>query len=311
MKYGLVFALIILSVFLFGCASQSNSGPAGNAALTTQSAQSLEIKGSDTMLQLVSNWAEAFSRTEPATSISVTGGGSGTGIAALINGEIFVANSSREIKEEEILQARERGFEPLEFVVARDTLSVIVHKGNPLSQLSMEEVGRIFRGEITNWKEVGGNDEPITLYGRQSTSGTYVFFQEHVLKGDYALTMRNMEGSQAIVDAVAQDRTGIGYVGVGYAKTGEETGRTKTLSIALDAQSEFISPFDKEKELQYPISRGLFQYVSDKFPKDSAAYRFLAFEISGQGQNIVLESGFVEITEPDKSKNNELLAKIK
>ncbi len=294
---------IILVILVAGCVNNSGNG-AG------ESSQEIQIKGSDTLLQSVSNMAEEYAKNNPDMRISVTGGGSGTGIAALINGEVDIADASRPIKEKELNLAGERGINPYEFIIARDTLSVIVHKDNPAAQLTKEEISKIYSGKITNWKDAGGNDQDITLYGRQSTSGTYTYFMEKIVKSDYSLHMRNMEGNQAIVDAVKQDKSGIGYVGVGYIvnQKGEQIQGIKVVSVAEKEGSAYVSPLDEGS--QYPISRALYQYISDKSVKNPNVLNFLMFELSARGQEIVKQSGFFPVSTDDRKHNNDLLKKI-
>lgn len=272
------------------------------------------IKGSDTEVQLVSNLAEAFATTHASADISVTGGGSGAGIAALLNGEIDIANSSRPMKDDEKATAVQKNLDVREFVVARDGLSVIVHPSNSVTQLTVEQIGKIYRGEITDWKDVGGAPGAIVLYGRQSTSGTFGFFRDTVLKGDYADSMRQMEGSQAIVDGVKADAAGIGYVGVGYAK--DETGAARTdikiVLVASDAQSAGISPLDKEAVLtgKYPIFRPIYQYLKEMPAKGSLTDEFLHFEVSDEGQALVEKAGFYPVTAADKASNDALFSSM-
>ena len=307
MRYIYLIAVLFLVVVSVGCINQSRI-----TGEVIKNIEDIEIKGSDTLLQLVSNSAEAYSEVNPTARISVTGGGSGGGIAALINGEIDIADASRPIKEKELKQAEERGIKPWEFIIARDMLSVTVNENNPISKLTVEQVSSIYKGEITNWKEVGGKDQKITLYGRQSTSGTYVFFMEEIVKGDYSAKMRNMEGNQAILDAVKQDQTGIGYVGIGYIvdEKGNQVSGIKIIKIAKDEDSVYVSPLEESKHSEYPISRPLFQYLAKKPVKDSPIYNFLIFELSNEGQQIVKKSGFVPITADDMKYNEELLDKI-
>jgi phosphate transport system substrate-binding protein len=313
MKYTsiLVFLIIALalttaSYFLFTSPSMTGQ------SVAVKGTERIEIKGSDTLLQLVSNMAEEFSKDNDVR-ISVTGGGSGTGIAALINGEVDIADASRAMKNEEKQQARDNGIEPIEFRVARDMLSVIVHENNPVSRLTKQQIGKIFRGEITNWKQIGGPDKEITLYGRQSTSGTYAFFMENVLEDDYSPQMRNLEGNQAILEAVKQDETGIGYVGIGYIldENREQVPGINVIKVAENSNSEYVSPLDSSKLSDYAISRALYQYLSEIPEKDSAVHKFLLFEISNKGKEIVQETGFVELTDKDKAQNQEFLNKIR
>jgi len=283
--------ILIAIVALSGCIN-GNQAPSNT----------LEIKGSDTLVQLVSDMAEAYMMEHPGADISVTGGGSGCGIAALINGEVDIADASRRIEEGELEKASERGIEIWEFVIARDGLCIIVHPSNPVRNLTLDEVGAIYRGEITNWKEVGGEDMKITLYGRQSTSGTYEFMREHVLKGDYSPDMLNMEGNKAIVDGVKVDKSGIGYIGIGYLRDG-----VKPLNIASKKGSAYVSPLDQEavEDGRYPLTRPLYQYTNGMPVVGSLAYNFLKFELSDKGENITRRAGYYPPNTEDKANNDE------
>ncbi|MCX7767123.1 MAG: PstS family phosphate ABC transporter substrate-binding protein, partial [Candidatus Sumerlaeia bacterium] len=176
----------------------------------------IQIKGSDTEVNLVQTLAETYMKSNPGISLAVTGGGSGTGIAALINKKTDIANSSRPIKADELELAKQQGVEPVSLIFATDALAVIVHSSNPLTTVTLEQLGQIYRGEIKNWRTLGGPDLPITLYGRQSNSGTFVFFREFVVKADYSSEMRQMNGNSQIVESLRNDKSGIGYVGIGY-----------------------------------------------------------------------------------------------
>jgi phosphate transport system substrate-binding protein len=304
----ILLALVIFSALIFyGCSEPSVEGNVVKEAPAVM--QDIEIKGSDTLLQVVSNLAESYSTKEGTVRISVTGGGSGTGIAALINGEVDLADSSRQIKQEEINLAKEKGIVVKEFIIGRDMLSVVAHPSNPVKQLTMNQLSQIYSGKITNWKEVGGEDKEITLYGRQSTSGTYAFFMEHVVKGEYSPKMMNMEGNQAIIDAVARDKTGIGYSGIGYImdSSGKPITIVSVINVAKDSGSEYISPLDKARILDYPISRGLYQYAAN-LAQGSATYKFLQFELGEEGQQIVEKSGFIRYVEEDAIQNQKMLA---
>ena len=255
----------------------------------------LQIKGSDTLINLVQRLAEEYMKKNPEKYIAVTGGGSGTGIAALINGKCDIADASRLMKSKEISQANERGINPKRVVIAMDGLSVITNARNSVDKLTVDEIGKIFRGEITNWKEIGGNNMPITLYGRQSNSGTFVFFRDAVLKGDYSQRMKRMNGNAQIVEAVKQDTSGIGYVGVGYVKDAEGI---NVVRAALKKGMEYASPLNPYdvKSGKYPIVRPLNQYINGT-PKGEVR-NFIAFELSQEGQKIVKEEGFYPI--PDE-----------
>lgn len=307
MKRYIVGIMLMLVIFIAGCSAEEITGGVVRETVTVR--ESVEVKGSDTMVQLASTLAEKYSQQDTKARISVTGGGSGTGIAALINGEADIADSSRAMKEKELAQAKERGITPYEFIIARDMLSVVVHESNPVSELTMQQISSIFKGEIKNWKEVGGKNQPITLYGRQSTSGTYVFFMEDVVKGDYSPKMRNLEGSQAIVEAVKQDESSIGYDGLGYVvdEDGEIIKGLKAIRVARDENSAYLSPLDSASQGKYPISRSLYQYFARKPEPGSSLYNFLKFELSEEGQEIVTKSGFLPLTQTEKKQNQAVL----
>lgn len=304
--FGLALMLVV-SLLVAGCSGSSQNIGKGEKS---QQDSVLEIKGSDTLLQVVSNLAEKYSEKNDA-KISVTGGGSGTGIASLLNGEIKVADSSRPIKGQELKTAKDKGIDVSEFIIGRDMLSVVVNENNPVSELTIDQLSKIYKGEIKNWKEVGGSDQKITLYGRQSTSGTYVFFLEEVVKGEYSASMRNLEGSQAIVEAVRQDKTGIGYDGLGYVvENGKPLKGIKIIKLAKNKESGYSSPLDESKISEYPLSRPLYQYVAG-ISKESKVYNFLLFELSNEGQEIVKSSGFEKLSKGDSEKNKVALEKIK
>ncbi len=298
--------IILLILLISGFYIINNKSPlTGNAV---KNSDSLEIKGSDTLLQVVSNLAESYSNENKGIKLSVTGGGSGGGIASLINGEINIADASRKIKDEELANAEKNGMDVWEFIIARDMLSLIINKDNPIDKLTKDQLAKIYSGQITNWKELGGNDQKITLYGRQSTSGTYVFFMEHVIKGDYSPEMRNLEGNQAILDSVKQDKSGIGYVGVGYVA--DKQNEIRIIKVAENENSEYISPIDKSKIDKYSISRPLYQYTAKKPEKNSEVFKFINFELSEEGEKIVENSGFDKLLPSDKEHNQELISKI-
>ena len=258
----------------------------------------IQIKGSDTLVNLVQILAEAYMEKNPDKPIAVLGGGSGTGIAALINGTCDIANHSRPMKDKEFTMAKDNGVMPHKFIIAVDGLSVIVNANIPVSKLTMDQIGAMFRGEITNWKEVGDPDKPISLYGRQSNSGTFVFFQEHVLKKqNYSQDMKRMNGNAQIVEGVMADKEGIGYVGVGYVvdMSGNPRKGIKILKVSKDAGIAAISPLNKAavNSGDYPIARPLFQTTAGT-PKGTVL-DFLMFEMSPEGQMIVEAEGFFPI----------------
>src|SRR4030042_4922293 len=220
-------------------------------AVTSQEARAkdlIQVKGSDSEVNLVQRLAEVFMQKNTGVNIAVTGGGSGTGIAALINKTTDIANSSREIQSKEEEAAKKAGVQPFRIIFATDGISVVTHPANPISKLTLEQLGKIFKGEIPNWKEGGGKDAKISLYGRQSNSGTYVFFREFVVKADYSPHMKSMNGNAQIVEALKRDTGGIGYVAVGYVvnEKGEVMSGVKILNVAKDGQSEAYSPVKME-----------------------------------------------------------------
>lgn len=296
--------MLPLALLMISCAPQAD---------VTQTDE-LVIQGSDTEVQLVSSLAEAFGGTRPDASISVAGGGSAVGIAALINGETDIANSSRPMKDEEISKAKEKGRDPQEFIVARDGLSIVVHPSNPLTTISLAQLSDIYSGTVTNWKDLGGADAPISLYGRQSTSGTFGFFRDVAVKKDYATSMRQMEGTEAIMDGVKNDVNGVGYVGVGYVKEADGTSRTdvKILTVSKDGGAP-VSPLDAKAvdEDRYPIARPIYQYLPQLPAAGSITEAFLKFEASAEGQAIVEKAGFYKANAADKAVNDAFFARIR
>ena len=267
----------------------------------------IQIKGSDTMVNLIQILAESFMAKHPGTPIAVLGGGSGTGIAALINGTCEIANISREISEKEARMAVGRGASPTLFVIAIDGLTVVVNASNTVDELSVDQIGAVYRGEITNWKAIGGPDMRISLYGRQSNSGTYVFFQEFVLGNqDYSPQMKQMNGNAQIIEGIIKDKAGIGYVGVGYIlnlKTGEVRKGLKVLDVSKDSHSDVYSPLDEKavEKGDYPIVRALYQVTREK--PQGGVLDFLKFATGPEGQKIVAEEGFFPISSLQRTAN--------
>ncbi len=276
------------------------------AGLSSAKDGMVEIKGSDTLINMVQRLAETYMAKNSGKFLSVTGGGSGTGIAALINRKCDIADSSRQIKPKEVEDANTKGVDPKRIVVAIDGLSIIVGAQNPVNKLTVDQIGKIYRGEVKNWNEVGGSDAPITLYGRQSNSGTYDFMKEVVMKGEYSSAMKSMNGNAQIVEAIKQDASGIGYVGVGYAK---EAAGIKVLKVASTPALGYFDPFNSAdvKSGRYPISRPLNQYT-DGVPK-GVAKDFLEFELSPEGQEVVEKEGFFAIPEEYQKYNDGTLGK--
>jgi phosphate transport system substrate-binding protein len=251
------------------------------------------------MVNLALAWAEAYRTIEPEVDIAVTGGGSGTGIAALINGTVDIANASRAMKEHEIADAEAQGFEPQEYTVAIDALAVIVNTQNPVSQLSIDQLADIFSGRITNWKDVGGADATIVLVSRESNSGTHVYFLEEVVrKGDsensdvFASHTLLMPSSVGITSEVQRNPNAIGYDGLGYVDAETE----KLIAVAADPAGPFVLPsVASGADGSYPISRPLFMYTAGT--PDAATAAYLAWIMGPEGQAIVAKLGFVPIPE--------------
>lgn len=256
----------------------------------------IQIKGSDTMVNLGQAWAEEYMRRHPEVFIAVTGGGSGTGIASLLNGTCDIAETSRRMKPKEIKLAEKRGIHPVEFKVALDGIAVVVHPDNPVDKLTLSQLKDIFTGRITNWKELGGKDSKIVVLSREVNSGTHVYFKEHVLRGgdpnsreEFCSQALLMPSSQAIADEVAQNLQAIGYYGMGYIGP-----RQKAMAIAKDEKSSYILPtIDNVIKGTYPISRPLFMYTNGE-PK-GLVKNFLDFILSEEGQKIVLKLDFVPL----------------
>lgn len=258
-----------------------------------EESKSLMIKGSDTMVHLVSRWAEVFMGKYADVEISVTGGGSGTGIAALINGTTDICAASRKMKQKEIDLAKEQDIKPLEHTVAMDGIALVVNPENPINSLSIEQLEKIYTGVYTRWDQVGGPDEPIGVLSRESSSGTYVFFQEHVLnKKDYTPNARLMPATSAIIQSVSTDKWSIGYVGLGYAAEAGE--KVKVLAVSESAATEAILPsMETVIDGSYSIARPLYLYT--KGEPEGLTRAFLEFCLSNEGQEIVKETGYVTV----------------
>lgn len=266
---------------------------ASTVALTAGTAQAggtVTVKGSDTMVILGQRWAEAYMNANPGTTIQVTGGGSGTGISALINGTTDICASSRAIKQPEKEKLRERfSTTGTEIPVAKDGLSVYVHASNGVSELSLDQLKGIFTGKITDWSQVGGAAGKIVVYSRENSSGTYVFFKDAVLKGaDYTPRAQTLPGTAAVVNAVARDAGSIGYGGAAYAKG------IKILKIKKDAATPGVSPDAATvKAGTYPLARNLFFYTRNKPAGDIKA--FIDWALGPAGQALVSKVGYFPV----------------
>ncbi|MEI8350395.1 MAG: phosphate ABC transporter substrate-binding protein [Candidatus Omnitrophota bacterium] len=257
---------------------------------------SIQIKGSDTMVNLGQAWAEKYMEKNPIEFIAVTGGGSGTGFSSLISATCDIAMSSRNIKDKEIALAKQKGVNPYEIKVALDGLAVVVSPKNPVNKLTIGELAQIFSGKITNWKEVGGEDRKIVILSREVNSGTHVYFKEHVLrnndpssKAEFTSGALMLSSSQAIADEVANNPAAIGYYGMGYVSN-----KQKAIMVAKDVNSEFVVPnIGNVVSGKYPISRPLFLYTNGQ--PQGLVKKFVDFTLSKEGQEIVVKTDFVPI----------------
>jgi phosphate transport system substrate-binding protein len=267
-----------------------------SAAADGGGGQSIQIKGSDTIVNLVQVWAEKFVENKPDINVGVTGGGSGTGFAALFNGTCDIAMSSREIEEKEKNLAAVKNVSPVEFKVGLDGLAILINKDNPADKLTVSQLRDIFTAKITNWKEVGGPDMKIVILSRESNSGTHMFFKEHVIRGgdknsktEFSVHSLLMPSSQAIYDEIYQNPHALGYVGMGFIND-----KVKAVSVAVDENSQYVYP-TPENVLsgKYPVSRPLYLYT-DGSPQ-GLTKDFIDYALSDEGQKIVLETDFVPI----------------
>jgi len=287
----IVLWLACLPLISAGCQAGRTSAEAASGG-----ARSLVIqdKGSDTLVNLALAWAEEYMRAHPEMSISVTGGGTGTGITAMLNGTADIANASRSMKPEELDTAAKNGLKPVELTVALDAIAVVVNPENPVSELTLQQISDIYTGKITNWKEVGGDDRPIVLLSRESNSGTYVYFLENVIrmgkKSDLLFSSDTllMPSSQGISSEVRQNPNVIGYDGLGYV-----TPDQKVVAVARDETGPYVLPSASTvNDGSYPISRPLFMYTPNEPAGQVKAY---IDWILTDGQAKVTELGFVPL----------------
>ncbi len=254
--------------------------------LSFTSVDKITIKGSDTMVILAQKWAEVYMSKNPSTAIQVTGGGSGVGISALINGSTDIANSSRPIKPSEVEKIKARyGTLGVEIPCAKDGISIYLNKANPVEELTLKQIADIYSGKVTNWKQVGGPDANIKLYGRESSSGTFSYFKDFVVKRDYAVTCQSLPGTAAIVNAVKKDKFGVGYGGAAY-----DTG-VKDCKVKKDDKSPAYMPTAETiKNKTYPITRYLYMYLGAR-PTGSTK-KFIDWVLSAEGQKVCTQVGY-------------------
>jgi phosphate transport system substrate-binding protein len=289
-------SLILLSLVLLLAAAAC--GPAGDPGPGTASTY-IENKGSDTMVNLALAWAEFYQDQHPEVRLSVTGGGSGTGIAALINGTVDIANASRRIKSEELRAAQARGSDPIEFVVSRDAIAVIVHLQNPIGQLTLRQISDIYSGVYSNWSELGGENRPIVRLSRETNSGTHVYFLEEVMRlgqpDNRTLFSRDtllLPSAEGITAEIRGNPNAIGYDGLGYV-----THDMKVVAVARDENSPYVLPsVETVNSGTYPIARDLYMYTAGE--PTGAVREFMDWIFSEEAQTLVEELGFVPVVAP-------------
>lgn len=280
--------LLLASFLVTSCGSSSTDTSSDSPA------QYIENKGSDTIVNLALAWAETYQAEYPDVRISVTGGGSGTGIAALINGTVDLANASRQIKDEEVAEAQAKGITPLEHIIARDAIAVIVNPENPVRELTLQQIADIYSGKITNWTEVGGDDRPIVKLSRETNSGTHVYFLETVLRlGDsenktlFSTDTLLLPSSEGIIAEVRQNPNAIGYDGLGYVPHD-----LIMIAIAKNEGDPYVLPsIATVNDKSYPIARDLYMYTNGV--PTGIVKEYLDWILSVEAQEIVAELGFV------------------
>lgn len=289
-----ILLVIMLLVFIFA----TSCGPASSEGTPSVSpAAYIENKGSDTMVNLALGWAEKYQSDHPEVRISVTGGGSGTGIASLLNKTVDIANSSRQIKEEEIDEAKSKGIDPVEFVVARDAIAVIVNPENPVSQLTLKQISDMYSGKFSNWTEVGGEDRPIVRLSRETNSGTHVYFLETVLrlgskedKTLFSMDTLLLPSSEGIIAELRQNPNAIGYDGLGYVPKD-----LKVIAVAKEEGDPYVLPsIATVNDKSYPIARDLYMYTNGE--PTGVVKEYLDWILSPEAQEIVAKLGFVPIS---------------
>jgi phosphate transport system substrate-binding protein len=295
---------ILLAITSLAIVFSTSCGPASSeGAASDSSATYIENKGSDTIVNLALAWAERYQSSHPEVRISVTGGGSGTGIAALINATVDIANASRKIKEEEIDEAKSNGIDPVEHIIARDAIAVIVNPENPVNELTLKQIADIYSGKYSNWSEVGGDDRPIVRLSRETNSGTHVYFLETVLrlgnsddKTLFSMDTLLLPSSEGIIAEVRQNPNAIGYDGLGYVPKD-----LKMIAIAEEDGGAYVLPsIPTVNDKSYPIARDLYMYTDGQ--PTGIVKEYLDWILSPEAQEIVAELGFVPASPtPDPS----------
>ena len=293
MKY--IFSFIFLSVILISCKEQKQQDPELTEIIKRNT---IVIKGSDTELPMVKDLSKAFRRENSQITIDLSGGGSGIGIEALINNETDIANSSREMKPVEILRAKKNGVNPIPIMFSVDALAIITNSKLGVDSLSTEELMKIFSGQISNWKDVGGPDLRIVIYGRDSLSGTYSYLKDKFIRAPYSATVKQLHGNADIVTAVQNNKAAIGYAGVGFLMdvNGKPNGSIWAMPIYIKG-SRAYSPYEVAavKKGDYVLTRPLYQYINGK-PK-TQIYDFIMSELTLRGQDIIKMHGYFPIND--------------
>ena len=306
--YTVLTLLVIGLVFLgIGCAGKNSGGSAPAQNISSEGApvkeataseapqgsnasgeQSISVKGSDTILPLAQAEAEEFMNESSGKSVSVTGGGSGVGIAALIDGQVDIATASREINANETEAAKKNGINPVEHSIAYDGITAVVNPANPVSELTFDQLRGIYNGSVSNWKEVGGEDQPIAVISRDSSSGTYKDFQKDVMLGDeYRPDALTQPATGGVVGEVSQNPNAIGYIGFAYLDNSIK-------ALSLDKGNGSVTP-TAESILngEYPLSRSLYFYTNGE--PSGLTKEFIDFVLSEKGQNLVSEVGYIPL----------------
>jgi phosphate transport system substrate-binding protein len=272
MKNNKIFPIILIMALLASASGFSQS--------------KITVKGSDTMVILAQKWAELYMKNNPSATIQVTGGGSGVGITALINGTTDICNSSRPMKQTEIEKLKAR-YNTLGVSIpcAKDGITIFLNEANKVQELTLKQLSDIYQGKVRNWNEVGGNNAEIRLYGRENSSGTYTYFHDEVVKADYAATVQSLPGTAAVVNAVKKDVNGIGYGGAAYAAG------VKHAKIKKDVNSTaFLPTAETIGKGEYPITRFLYMYLRNRPTGETK--RYIDWILSQEGQMVVTEVGY-------------------
>ena len=285
--------LLVSLLFLTACGEGT-----GQPTSPTQTSAYIQNKGSDTMVNLALAWAERYQTEHPAVSLSVTGGGSGTGIAALVNGTVDIANASRAMTADEIGQAKANGITPVEFVVSRDAIAVVVNSKNLVRKLTLQQISDIYSGKINNWSEVGGDNRPIVRLSRETNSGTHVYFLQTVIRlGDknnttlFSTDTLLLPSSEGIINEVRQNPNAIGYDGLGYIPPDL---MNSVIAVARHASGPYVIPsIATVNDNSYPVARDLYMYTAGE--PAGAIKDYINWILSPEAQAIVADLGFVPI----------------